>query len=270
MFRKIIKNGLEYYVSDLFPSTIKHCFTTRKNGETPPPLDGFSIGTAQYHQFMNIIESNRNKICETLDIKYQNLITTDQQHTDNIFILNNTTYTQDLKELNCTDSVITNLLEVPILLFFADCTPILVYDKKESILGLIHAGWKGTSKQIALKTISAMEKEFNSIPSHIVAAIGSTIGDCCYEVSEEVFEKLYNSICNIKNLNELSFSKKTENGKYKVNLQVINRLQLEFAGVCNIDVLDKCTSCANDLFFSHRKSNGKTGRHGLIAQMSRG
>lgn len=146
-----------------------------------------------------------------------------------------------------TDGLILTQKDIAIYLRFADCTPLIFYDPVKRIGAISHAGWRGTASRIGIKTIEKM----GSNPKDIIALIGPAIGVCCYEVSEDVRDKLLNTVFNHEGLIQ---------GK-NVDLKQINKRQLEEIGVQKIDVCPYCTSCNNDLFYSYRKENGTTDRH---------
>lgn len=265
MFKLVKKGNIEYFVSDLFPPELVHAFTTRRGGFAPPPLDNFSMGTAQYSDTYDFILNNRKLICSELNINYDDLLMTQQQHTDNIVILDSVKRSYPDKFLPDTDAVIITNKNIPAMLFFADCTPIMLYDTNKKILGLVHAGWKGTAKQILAKTLQKFFDIFNSSADDIIAAIGPSIGKCCYEVSSDVALELLGTIPP-----ELVSDKiiSYENTQPFVDLKQINVAQLQSYQVKTVDVIAECTSCHSDLFFSHRATQGQTGRQALIAQIS--
>lgn len=265
MFKFIKKGDLEYFVSDIFPENVKHAFTTRKGGKDHDHFDDFSLGKTELYDSYEFVLNNRKLLCKELKMNFDNLVMTDQHHTDNIYHLTSPIPTGKDHILPFTDAVITINNEIPILLFFADCTPIILYDKKNKVMALIHAGWRGTEKQIACKTAQKLINQYNSSPEDIVAAIGPSIGKCCYEVSHEVANKLLDTI------DETSISDKIISYKSSqpyVDLKLINAEQLRQCNITNIDVLDECTACNQKLFFSHRATHGQTGRHALIAQLT--
>ena len=141
----------------------------------------------------------------------------------------------------------------------------MLYDTNTNVLGLIHAGWKGTVKKITLKTAQLMVEKYNSKPENIIAAIGPNIGQCCYEVSQGVADQLLETIPE-KQISDTII--KYKNSKPYVDLKQINALQLKSYNIKEIDISPECTSCNQDLFFSHRMTNGKTGRQSLIAQLN--
>ena len=150
-----------------------------------------------------------------------------------------------------TDGLILTNTEDTVYLKFADCTPLIFYDKENKIGAVSHAGWRGTAAKIGVKTINKMSANFGTKPENIVALIGAAISICCYEVSEEVRDTLLATVENPIGLYE---------GR-NVDLKGINAQQLREIGVQNIDVCPYCTSCNNDLFYSYRKENGTKERH---------
>lgn len=150
-----------------------------------------------------------------------------------------------------TDGLILTNTEDTVYLKFADCTPLVFYDKENKIGAVSHAGWRGTAAKIGVKTINKMSANFGTKPENIVALIGAAISICCYEVSEEVRDTLLATVENPIGLYE---------GR-NVDLKGINAQQLREIGVKNIDICPYCTSCNNDLFYSYRKENGTKERH---------
>ena len=147
---------------------------------------------------------------------------------------------------------------------FADCVPLFFYDPVRRVVALAHAGWKGTVLNISMATISLMKHTFGSQPSDIYAVVGPSIGACCYEVDVTVASRVEQVLDEIKATPEHRDAIITNNGnqKYMLNLQVLNRKLIEQAGILSsrIEVTQLCTSCRTDLFFSHRKEGGSTGR----------
>ena len=119
----------------------------------------------------------------------ENLTSNVQIHSDIVNII-------DENDIGCKregDALITNLKDVPLLVFTADCVPIAIIDKKNKAIGAVHAGWRGTYSQIAKNTIELMKKQYNTNAQDLICVIGPSIGSCCYEVSEELIEK-FNTI----------------------------------------------------------------------------
>lgn len=236
-------NGKKILKSNLI--TTNHFFTTR---------DTF-IKT-QESGYEAIAKANRAEICDYLGVSDGNLISPTQTHTSNIEIA-----IRNKLEYPNTDGLMLTERDLAISLNFADCTPIIFYDEKQNIGAVSHAGWRGTAGEIGKKTVEIMVSKFGSKVTDIAAAIGPAIGLCCYEVGEEVFEKLISTVKNDSNLYE-----KRDNKTF-VDLKQINARQLEEIGVKKIDICPYCTSCNNDKFFSYRKENATTNRHNAVLKL---
>ncbi len=208
---------------------------------------------------VNEDEINRNKkqIADYLGIESQNLVFPTQTHSTNIAVAS-----ISQKDYPDTDGLILTRPDLAIFLNFADCTPVILYDEKQNIGAVSHAGWRGTAGKIAGMTVEKMKNEYNSNPSDIVALIGPAIGFCCYDVGEEVFEKLSASVSDFSGLYEI------REGKIFVDLKNINKRQLEETGVECIDVCPYCTVHNNDLFYSYRNENGTTLRHSAVLKLN--
>lgn len=223
----------------------EHFFTTRE-----------TVIKSKDSDYEKIVCENKKLITNYLKIKEENLISPSQTHTSNIEIVHSGKI--DYPE---TDGLILTQNDIGIFLNFADCTPIILYDKIKNIGAVSHAGWRGTAGEIGAKTVGKMVKEFGSKPENISAAIGPAISICCYNVGKEVFEKLKETVENFDGLYEI------RNNDIFVDLKEINRRQLEECGVKEIDVCPYCTCCDNDLFFSYRKENATTNRHSAVLKL---
>ena len=158
-----------------------------------------------------------------------------------------------------TDGLILTNSDDTIYLKFADCTPLIFYDKENKIGAVSHAGWRGTATKIGVKTVEKMSNNFGTKPENIIVLIGAAISRCCYEVSEDVKDILLDTVKNPTGLYE---------GK-NVDLKGINAQQLLEIGVKNIDICPYCTSCNNDLFYSYRKENGTKERHYAVLKLAK-
>lgn len=152
-----------------------------------------------------------------------------------------------------TDGLLTDCKDLSLMLFYADCTPVLLVDTESSAIAVLHAGWRGSVGRIAQKGVQAMHDWYGTRPEAIVAGIGPSIGPCCYEVDDKVRDQAKGF--------EACFAPHGE-GHYLLDLWELNRRQLVEAGVKpeNISVAEVCTCCHNDDYFSYRREKGKTGR----------
>ena len=155
-----------------------------------------------------------------------------------------------------TDAMITNEDGVLLVQFFADCVPLYFHDPVTGAIGLAHAGWKGTTLDIAGQTVRMMTRAYGTNPSDIYAAIGPSIGMCCYEVDEKVIRPVS------RIGSDVDLLKPVQGGRAMLDLKECNRRFMIKAGIMpsRIELSSWCTACRTDLFFSHRKEKGKTGR----------
>lgn len=164
-----------------------------------------------------------------------------------------------------TDALITREAGVWLTAFFADCVPLYFFDPIQRAVGLAHAGWKGTVLRVAEETVKAMADSFGSRPDDLHAAIGPSIGSCCYEVDERVAGPVREAL-QLMGLTEETDQflqpRQEREGKFLLNLQQLNRQIMIKAGILpsSIELCGMCTSCRSDSFYSHRKEQGLTGR----------
>jgi YfiH family protein len=163
------------------------------------------------------------------------------------------------------DGLITNNTEVALVTFYADCVPVFLFDPIKRVISLVHSGWRSTLKEISKEAVKKMKDEFDCQPKDIEVAIGPSIGQCCFEVGEEVYEEFINTFegCNIhcKKIKE----------KWYIDLVAIIKSSLKSEGIEDNKIVasDICTKCNKDVFFSHRGDNGKTGTLTAIMQLKK-
>jgi YfiH family protein len=142
---------------------------------------------------------------------------------------------------------------------FADCVPIMLHDPKRKVIGIVHAGWKGTVQGTARFAVEAMQKHFGSNPGEILAAIGPSIGPDHFEVGPEVLSQVLQTFGN-----EASSLLSENMNRIKFDLWAANRLLLNKIGVHQVEVAGLCTACDTVNWYSHRAEKGYTGRFGAI------
>ncbi|HTI14345.1 MAG TPA: peptidoglycan editing factor PgeF [Dictyobacter sp.] len=172
------------------------------------------------------------------------------------------------------DALISQERAATLMLSFADCVPITFYDPQKQVIGIAHGGWRGTARGVVMATVDEMQQRFACQPEDIYAGIGPSIRACCYEVSEEVrtifmgrqeFDTMPTLPAYRKRVKEsavFSTIQLADKESLRIDLQETHRNQLLAAGLHpeHIEIMPICTSCNTDLFFSHRKEQGKTGR----------
>jgi len=155
------------------------------------------------------------------------------------------------------DAIVTNRTNLAICIKTADCVPVFIVDRTKKVIAVVHAGWRSTALGITAKVICLLIDKYNCFPHDILTVIGPAIGKCCFDLDAAAADDFRKQ----KNHEAFLFPGKRQN-KYSIDLAEANRRQIMNCGISesNIDVSDLCTSCRQDLFFSHRGSGGITGR----------
>lgn len=239
--------------------SVSHCFTTRLGGVSQAHLSSLNLGMHRGDDPGNV-EQNYKILADALGFDLQKLVLTRQIHSD---IVRRVTKADaagiDHHNYPECDALITCDPGTALMVFTADCTPILLHDPVTGAVGAVHAGWRGTAADIAGKTVRAMVHSFGCDPKDIRAAIGPNIGQCCFATDAEVPHAL------IDTYGKAALAHiRQENGKYYPDLKAINALSLREAGVINMDVSTDCTMCRHDRFWSHRITGGNRGSQGAI------
>lgn len=247
---------------------VGHFVSTRIGGFSKPPYNTLNLGFHVHDNPAKVLK-NRRLLATALDVPLNHFTVAKQVHQSNVKVI-----TEELRgqgatshhtAISATDAMITNVPNIYLMVFLADCVPILFFDPKKDAIGVAHAGWKGTLKFIAQKSVKALQRNFGSQPADIIAGIGPSIGPWCYEVGPEVITQVKNVFQTTGDFLELKHEdRKTTNSKGYFNLWEANKRQLIQAGILdgNIEVAGICTCCNADIFFSARHQKGKTGRFG--------
>ncbi|WP_410514528.1 peptidoglycan editing factor PgeF [Paenibacillus sp. BR2-3] len=244
-------------------------FTSRQGGAGKAPYESLNCAFHVGDNPKDVI-SNRRILARKLGFQLEDWTCGEQTHGVNIAVvdykdrgLGSEDRTSAFAE---TDGLITNVPGVLLTSFYADCVPLYFYDPVRSAVGLAHAGWKGTVAEIAAAMVIKMSDEYGSRPHDILAAIGPSIGECCYEVNDHVMNQVHpleEHFVTETGLSQSLYRKSEANGdKSMLNLKELNRRIMIKAGILptHIECTTWCTSCNPDLFFSYRKENGVTGR----------
>ena len=198
-------------------------------------------------------------LCEDYSFNYDNLMYNTQVHGANVRVIK----TIDSKKNNeeKADGLVTSLKNVPLLIFTADCVPLVFYDKEKAVVALAHAGWRGTYDNIAEEIIEVLVNDYNCRKENIKVIIGPSVSGDSYEVSYELVEKF--AVHKIDN-----YYKKCGD-KYYLDLWIINKGLLKRAGILdkNITLTNFCTVKDNNQFFSYRLDNATTKRIGTFIEL---
>ncbi|PYE45733.1 peptidoglycan editing factor PgeF [Paenibacillus barcinonensis] len=246
-------------------------FTTRHGGVGQKPYASLNCA---YHvgDDAEAVLSNRRLVTNKLAFPLEAWTCGEQVHGKHVAVITDADRGRGLMDrqssLQDTDGLVTNVPGVLLTSFYADCVPLYFYDPVKQAVGLAHAGWKGTVAGIAVSMVETMEREYGSRRDDIRAAIGPSIGKCCYEVDEAVMQHvrvwLDEPLGNDEYERSVAESIYTPaaDGKTMLNLKECNRHIMMKAGILpdHIECTTWCTSCHPELFFSYRKENGTTGR----------
>jgi hypothetical protein len=197
------------------------------------------------------------------------LVLSDQVHDTKIAVVTPKDICKDriAKRLTGIDGLMTRHKNVCLATSYADCVPLFFVDTKERVIASSHSGWRGTAEKMGKRTVEAMAEEFGSQMENIVAVIGPSICQKCYEVSEDVWEAFAKSYTT-EQMERIAYCSDSSRKKYQLNLWEANALQLKEAGLLpeHIHVSGICTCCHAKLFFSHRATQGKRGNlNGFIS-----
>lgn len=242
-----------------------HAFTTRSGGVSSGCFSSLNLGENRGDRPEDVME-NYNRLCRALGAELSRIVVSRQVHETVI----RTVTEADIHTLGRAvpyeaDGLITEIPELPVFIYTADCIPILMEDTARRAVGAVHAGWRGTVKNIAGKAVEEMARSFGSKPEDIRCAIGPGIGKCCFETDAEVPAAI-NAVLGSRGD---SFFDSKPNGKFTVDLKGVNRELLIRAGIPagNIEVSDECTMCSHEKYWSHRHTGGKRGSQASVIML---
>lgn len=240
-----------------------HCFTTRFGGVSTGDLTSLNLGFNRGDSLENVLE-NYKRVGAVLSVDAEKMVLSNQVHE---------TIIQEVSQEDCgngisrpnkwesVDGIYTSKKNVPLVTHYADCVPLFFYAPEYHMIGMAHAGWRGTVNEIGCKMVHKWHEEHGIPYDKIQIAIGPSIGPCCFEVHDDVANVFK------EKFNEQPFITKSKApGKYHINLWACNAASLINSGIKeeNIYSADICTCCYSDLFFSHRKTQGKRGTLGAF------
>lgn len=256
IFEEKTVDGVPYLAYPLLEKTgvVRHGFSTRLGGVSTGHCATMNISTTRGDD-PAAVEENRRRIAKAIGVRAENMTYTNQTHTTNVAVVEAKDRGKRFME---TDGMVTNVPEICLVTFYADCVPLFFVDPVHRAIGLSHSGWRGTVGKMGKVTVERMREEYGTDPAQVVAAIGPSICQDCYEVSEDVIEKFRENFD--KDLWPELFYEKAD-GKYQLNLWRANQAVLTEAGVQgeNIAVTNLCTHCNPDILFSHRSTGTARG-----------
>ena len=253
----IINGSLEYLTADNI--TVPHCFTTRYGGVSTGSQSSLNLAIGRGDSMENV-EKNLRILASALGYDPAKYVMTRQVHSDIVRVVTEDDcsgfFHRDYPEC---DALVTNTPGVTLLVFTADCTPLLLHDPVTGAVGAAHAGWRGTARQIGAKTAEAMIRHFGCKPENIRAAIGPNLSQCHFETDLDVPAAITANYGN-----EVLPYIRQKGEKYFPDLKAINALSLRRVGVRHIEISDSCTWCESHRFWSHRVTKGDRGSQGAV------
>jgi polyphenol oxidase len=258
--QSVTHDQLRYYQFDQW-SGLKHGIFTRQGGVSGEPWASLNMGGNVGDDPANV-RQNHDLMYDCLKVNGDRACTVWQVHTADVIVA--TDPNPEQRWLAKADGIVTDRLDIPLTMRFADCTPLFFFDPVQGVIGLAHAGWRGTVAGVGANTVRAMVETFGCKPSNIQAGIGPSIGPDRYQVGEEVVDAVQAYFGTSDGLIRRSPS----DGSAYLDLWAANRLDLERAGVEQIEVAGICTAENVDEFFSHRAEKGRTGRFGVVLSLT--
>jgi hypothetical protein len=256
---RVEADGLVYYRFDGLQSGshLRHGIFTRLGGVSRPPWHSLNVG-ASVGDDPQAVHENHCRIYRTLALSGERRTTAYQVGGNRVARVSSADVGRIIPG---TDALVTDVPGVPLVMRFADCLPLVLYDQIRGVAALVHAGWKGTVSHIAAATVRFMSAHFGTRPADIIAGVGPGIGPCCYEIGPDVIGLVR------QNLPFPGLLETEGNGSVHFDLWEANRVLLAQAGVGQIEVAGLCTACHTDEWFSHRAEHGRTGRFAAVVAL---
>ena len=248
---------------------MRHLFTSRLGGVSHGDQESLNLSFNQGNE-PEAVSENFRRVAKALGVSDSDIVCSMQTHTTNVELVGREQAGRGVtKPLDITDvdGMVTNEPGVVLATFYADCVPLYFVDPVKKCIGLSHSGWRGTIGRMGEATIKKMTEEFGTNPSDVIAAIGPSICQSCYDVSNDVAERFieeFGASRYIGDIKELCYP--TDEKHYQLNLWKANEIVFLEAGIKreNIEIAKLCTCCNSKLLFSHRASHGKRGNLGAF------
>jgi len=244
-----------YQFESLQHSDVVQAVFTRQGGVSPAPYASLNLSISTGDARENVA-ANRRRAFRALGREPESIADLWQVHSADVVVVDSP-LGEDGRSPKA-DALVTDRPEVTLLLRFADCVPILLFDPVRRVIGVVHAGWRGTLLKAPVVAVKTMAEHYGSRPADILAGIGPSIGPCHYAIGPEVVEQT-----------RTAFGAEADpllipNHSYHLDLWAANALALRQAGVEQIEISAMCTACRTDEFFSHRGEQAQTGRFGAL------
>lgn len=262
VFERKEKDGVVWLSAPVLESVpgLIHGFSTRLGGVSEGHLASMNLSFSRGDDPEKVRE-NFSRIGNAIGFKPENLVFSNQTHTTNIRVVDESDRGKGFAaalDYTDVDGLVTDVPGLVLATFYADCVPLYFVDAAHHAIGLSHSGWKGTVHKMGKVTVQTMADRYGSRPEQILAVVGPSICQKCYEVSEDVIEQ-FREHYHREHWESLFYRK--ENGRYQLDLWKANEVVLREAGILpgNLFVTELCTCCNPKLLYSHRASGGKRG-----------
>lgn len=260
--RLVEKNGVPYFAFENLENTglVRHGFSTRLGGVSEGCLSSMNLSFTRGDDLEKVRENFR-RMGMAIGFETKDLVLSDQTHTTNVRLVTEADRGKGFnreRDYTDVDGLITDTPGLMLVTIYADCVPLYFVDPVHKAVGLSHSGWKGTVHRIGKVTLERMKEAFGTRPEDVQAAIGPSICQDCYEVSEDVAQAFMDEFAD--QLDDRLVYRKG-NGKYQLNLWNANERILLEAGIRpeHLSITNICTCCNHELLFSHRASHGQRG-----------
>jgi hypothetical protein len=259
--RRVENGKLVFYQFEQWrDSPIKHGIYTRCGGTSNAPYDSLNMGGNVGDTPQNV-RHNHEVMYASAGVRGDRACTVWQVHSNDVVIASRPA--RNRRWVVAADGLISDQIETPLTMRFADCVPILFFDPVRGVTGIAHAGWRGTVAGICAATVRAMAHTFGCKQQDIQAGIGPSIGPSHYQVGEEVVKAISDYFAVTDGLIE----RDSTDGSAYLDLWAANALDLRRAGVEQIEIARICTAENTHEFYSHRREKGRTGRFGAVISL---
>ncbi|MEQ8671715.1 MAG: peptidoglycan editing factor PgeF [Aggregatilineales bacterium] len=256
---RIVRDKLVYYRFDNW-DMLKHGVFTRLGGVSQSPWDTLNVGGTMGDN-LEAVRQNHQLMYDAVGANQERACTTWLVHSVDVVVVDSPVIGRKWQAI--ADGMITNQPDTPLVMRYADCTPLLFFDRAKQVIGISHAGWRGTVGGIASRTIHALEHHYGCIASDIEVGIGPCIGARRYQVGDEVVDAVVTYFGDTDGL----ICRDERDGTAYFDLVAANKRDLERVGVEKIATSGICTAENTQEFFSHRAEKGRTGRFGVVISL---
>lgn len=255
----VVHDQQVFYQFDLLHN-LRHGVFTRKGGVSAAPWDSLNMG-GNVGDDPSAVQCNHERMYAAAGVNGARVCSVWQVHSADVLVVNGPV--RNRRWIALADSMVTDRTDTPLTMRFADCTPLLFHDPAKGVIGMAHAGWRGTVSGVGANTVRTMVQAYGCNPHDILACIGPSIGPARYQVGDEVVDAVQARFGTTDGL----IRRDPADGTAYLDLWAANKLDLQRAGVEQIEVAGICTAEHTDEFFSHRAEKGRTGRFGAVLSL---